>query len=328
MKKLLLIIFCLVFSNEMQAQLAKDSLKPLELIDTLFIDRDLNNWSIRLLTNVRDVRFRLRNDVEDVRYIPTDRLGMGLGIASRKLILDFNIALKLNDEAETEMFNLLGTAVIGKHVFDAFLQDFNGFYKRDEETGEEVFRTDASSLVMGISYSQHLKSSKYSITSLRSGLDYQRKSAISPVIGGFFLYDRLKADSALIGFDPDRTDITKYAGFGLGASVGLSGLLVLPFNMFAAISIKPSAGLFVKQVTSPERKATAGNPFLFMLSSSATIGYNGENIYVNFTIQSNRSTTELPYNMRHNLHQQNAKLAIGYKLFNRKLQERLSKKTL
>jgi hypothetical protein len=322
MKRIWITFICLFFSLSIEAQSPSDSLKPLDLIDTLFIDRDLNNWSIRLLFNTRDVRFRLKNDAEDVRYIPTNRFGMGLGIASRKLILDFNIAFKLNEEAQTDMFNMLGTAVFGKHVVDAFLQDFHGFYKRDEKTGEEVFRNDASSLLMGVNYSQHLKSSKYSITSLRSGLDYQRKSVISPMVGGFFMIDRLKADSALIGFDVQRPDIVKYTGVGFGGSAGISGLLVLPLNMFAAVSVMPSAGLFVKTVTSPEGREIAANPFLFMLSSSATIGYNGDDIYVNFTIQTNRTTTELPFNMRQNLQQTNAKLAIGYKLFNRRLQQR------
>lgn len=322
MKRLLPLFICLIFSLESQAQLPTDSLRPLELIDTLFIDRDLKNWSVRFLINARDVRFRLRNDVEDVRYIPTNRIGLGLGIASRKLILDFNVALKFDDEIQTDMFNMLGTAVFGKHVIDAFLQDFHGFYKRDELTGEEVFRDDASSLLMGINYSQHLKSTQYSITSLRSGLDYQRKSVISPMVGGFLLVDRLKADSTLIGFDPDRTDIEKYTSFGFGGSAGISGLLVLPFDMFAAINLMPSAGLLLKTVRSPEGREIAANPFVFMLSSSATIGYNGENIYVNLTIQTNRATTELPYNMRHNLQQTNAKLAIGYKLFNKRLAKR------
>lgn len=321
MRHFWLLLALLCFTKTLSAQSAIDSIKPLELIDTLFIDRDLKNWSIRFLTNVRDVRFRLKNDLEDVRYIPTNRVGFGLGVASRKIILDFNIALKLDDDVETDMFNMLGTAVVGKHVFDAFLQDFHGFYKRDEKTGEEVFRNDASSLVMGLIYSQHLKSSKYSITALRSGLDYQRKSVISPMIGGFFLMDRLKADSTLIGFDPNRTDIVKYTGVGVGGSVGLSALIPLPLNMFAALHLMPSAGLFVKTVTSPEDRRTAGNPFLFMLTSTATLGYNGENIYVNLTIQSNRATTELPYNMRHNLQQLNAKLAVGYKLFNKRFKQ-------
>ena len=322
MKRIWLLFPILILALNLKAQTPKDSLNTLGIIDTLFIDRDLNNWSIRFLTNLRDVRFRLKNDEEDVRYIPTNRIGLGMGIASRKLILDFNVALKFNDEAQTEMFNMLGTAVVGKHVFDAFLQDFEGFYKRDETTGEEVFRKDASSLLMGINYSQHLKSSKYSITSLRSGLDYQRKSVVSPMIGGFFIVDRLKADSALIGFDPTKPDIVKYTGIGVGGSAGVSALVVLPWNMFAAVNLMPSAGLVFKTVRSPDERRVAENPFIFMLSSSVTLGYNGENIYINLTIQSNRATTELPYNMRHNLQQTNAKLAIGYKLFNKRIQKR------
>ena len=306
----------MVTSHLASAQaMGNDSSKAMVLIDTIFIDRDLNNWSIRFLTNVRDVRFRLQNDVEDIRYVPTDIFGIGLGIASRKVILDLNISLQLNQEARTEMFNMLGTAVVGKHVFEAFLQDFEGFYKRDLVTGEEIFRSDASSLVMGLFYRQNLNSSKYSITSLRSGLDYQKKSAISPMVGGFFLFDRLKADSALIGFDPNKPDIIRYRGMGIGGSVGVGGLLVLPYNFFAAASVMPSAGFMYKIVESQEGVITEGNPMIFMVNSSATVGYNSHKIYVNLTLQSTRSTTELPYSMRHNLLQFNAKLAIGYKLF-------------
>ncbi len=316
MKKLILSLFLLGASFWSQAQILNtDSSKTLELIDTLFIDHDLNNWSIRFLSNLRDVRFRFKNDLEDIRYVPTDRFGFGLGLASRKMILDFNIALSINDEARTDMFNLLGTAVIGKHVIDAYLQDFEGFYKRNLLTGEESFRKDASSLVMGLFYRQNLNSSKYSITALRSGLDYQRKSALNPMIGGFLLYDRLKADSALIGFNEFQPDILRYRGFGIGASVGVGGLLVLPHNFFAAGSIMPSIGFLHKIVETTVEKTSEGNPMIFMLNTSATLGYNAGNIYINLTIQSNRSTTELPFNMTQNLQQFNAKLAIGYKLF-------------
>lgn len=316
MRRLWIVLFFTVTSHFASAQtIGLDSSKALVLIDTLFIDHDLNNWSIRFLSNIRDVRFRFKNDVEDVRYIPTNIVGFGFGVASRKFIMDFNFSLKSNEEYETDMFNMLGTAVLGKHIFEAYLQDFEGFNQRNLLSGEESFRPDASSLVMGVFYRQSLNSSKYSITSLRSGLDYQKKSAISPMIGGFFLFDRLKADSALIGFEPNIPEISRYRGIGIGGSAGVSGLLALPYNFFAAASIMPSAGFMYKIVETSDAIITEGNPMIFMLNSSATVGYNGHKIYVNLTVQTARSTTELPYSMSQNLQQFNAKLAIGYKLF-------------
>lgn len=319
MRKLWLILFFTSLSFGSFAQIfSRDSIKPLELIDTLFIDRELNNWSVRFLSNLRDVQFRFRNDENNIRYVPTDRFGFGLGVASRKIILDFNVALQLNDETQTDMLNLLGTAVFGKHVLEAFLQDFEGFYKRDEATNEKVFRTDASSLIMGVFYNQNLNSSRYSVTSLRSGLDYQRKTALSPLVGGFIIYEQLKADSALIEIDPGQPDIIRYRGMGVGASAGIGALFPLPKNLFAAFSIMPSAGFLHKIVETPEDRIAEGNPMVFILNSTATIGYNANKLYVNLTIQSNRSSTELPYNMRQNLNQFNAKLAVGYKLFRNK----------
>ena len=310
-----LILCC--FGPARSQVLKSDSIGALELIDTLFIDRDLNNWSVRFVSNYRDLRSRLESTEENIRYVPNNPLGFGLGVASRKLILDFNVTIKGVGGDQTDRFNMLGTAVFENNVFDFFLQNFEGYNERNLNTGEQYFRQDVSSFLAGVNYTHIFNKTRYSITSLRSGLDYQKKIAFSPAAGGFFLYDRLKADSALIRTGGGLPEISRYQTAALGISAGIAGLVTLPYDMFIAGAIMPSAGMSYKRVNSGESWRVADDPWIFMINTSATIGYNGENIYLNLTVQTNRTTEAFPLEMRHTLQQLNAKLAIGYKLFRR-----------
>ena len=316
MKRLCFLILFLVLQISAQGQTdPKDSLSIPGIVDTLFIDHELKNWSFRFLTNIRDLRYRFNHENEDIGYVPTDRLGLGFGIASKKIIIDFNFALNSDKSHRTDMFNLLGTAVMGNHVVDLFFQDFNGYYQNNRETGETQFREDANSLLMGFFYTHHLMHSNFSITSLRSGLEKQKKSTLSPSVGGFLFYDRLRVDSSFIGFEQGVPELDRIRSLGLGGSVGMSAMIVLPHNFFIALSVMPSVGIFSKVVDGPNAKTREGNPLLFMLNTSTTLGYNGESIYINLSITNNRTNAEIPYDTRVYRSQFNAKLAIGYKLF-------------
>ena len=64
-----------------------------EELDSLLIDRDIENYSIRLFTNYKVNKFSLENKGYKMKFTPTTRHGIGLGLANRKIILD--IAFKL-----------------------------------------------------------------------------------------------------------------------------------------------------------------------------------------------------------------------------------------
>ena len=90
---LLLVIFLLVCTAG-YSQIEKNEKSGfIKLIDSLFIDHDLSNYSVRLFSNYKVKQFRVRNDEFRSRYVPNNRFGAGFGVANSKLLIDvaFNI---------------------------------------------------------------------------------------------------------------------------------------------------------------------------------------------------------------------------------------------
>ncbi|NNL01761.1 MAG: hypothetical protein HKP39_05755, partial [Eudoraea sp.] len=96
--KLLFLLFFLIgslcWSQDIEIN---DSTKTTNPIESLLIDRDLRNWSVRFFGNVKGQWFKLSNDNASLSYIPNNLFGIGVGVATRKLILD--IAFNLKDKS-------------------------------------------------------------------------------------------------------------------------------------------------------------------------------------------------------------------------------------
>src|SRR5690606_23392274 len=116
MFKHFMILFCfLCFSISSHAQkiLASDSLNAKQVIDTLFIDRDMNNWSIRVFANYKGQRFTLKDGTDKLSFVPNNKFGIGFGLGTSKLIVDIAINLKGKNENQTERFDMQGSMIIG-----------------------------------------------------------------------------------------------------------------------------------------------------------------------------------------------------------------------
>jgi len=120
------------------------------LVDA-FIDKDINRWSVRLVSNYKDSQFSIRNDSYRLNYTPTNRSGIGFGVANSKLVLDVIINLKTNKENPTRRTDIQGNLLIGQTMFHFAIQDYLGFNVDNADLSEEqIFRSDIRSASIGL----------------------------------------------------------------------------------------------------------------------------------------------------------------------------------
>lgn len=315
-----LLFFCLFFipaSLFSQDSSFIDKIVVSKFIDTLFIDRDLNNWSIRLFTNYKDNRFKLSNANEGVLYAPHNPMGIGFGVGTRKMLLDIAFNIKTKDKEPTERFDLQAALMLKNHHIEYSLQSYHGFSLNNDDIAE--FRTDITSFSSRLVYMYLFNASEYSMAALKSGLSRQKKAAVTSGIGGFLFVSRVSADSSMIppellpGFNEEAriTDLPGYGG-GLLANISVS----IPFfrNFFASASITPGIGLMYKTIETESSTFQPDSPLLFQLNLGGMLGYNADRYYVNFSFGYGLNGTSLDYGNRITYNTANAKLAFGYKI--------------
>ena len=296
-----------------------DSIKAPELIDSLFIDREINNWSFRLFTNFKEQRFRLSNKDQSIIYFPNNPSGIGFGLATRKLLLDIAFNIKNKNEEPTNRFDLQATMIIEKHLVDYFLQVYQGFNVKNDYNDQEDFRKDLTSTSSGINYMYLFNTGEYSIAAIKSGLSRQKKTAMSFGLGGFLFIDELSADSSIIPEElhaqfNKEAQIENLFGVGIGVLGGFVTNFSLPGNFFAYISLTPGIGLMFKNVETESLVYKPSNPFLYQLDMAGALGYNGDQFYVSFITGLDLYNTDLDFGNKALLGITNAKLVLGYKL--------------
>ena len=237
-KKHLLIFLLFLLSKPLISQdtsfMAKIKIPP--VIDTLFIDHDRNNWSIRLFTNYKDNKFKLSNTDHSVLYTPHNPFGFGFGLGTRKVLLDIAFNIKAKDKEPTERFDLQATLMLNNHQLNFTIQRYHGFNVNDG-LGDE-FRTDITSFSSGLVYMYMFNASEYSMAAIKSGLSKQKKSAVTSGLGGFIFMNRISADSSIIPPElyhlfNEEARIVNLPGIGAGALVNLSATVPFFKNFFA-----------------------------------------------------------------------------------------------
>ncbi len=314
-----LIFFCAFFlSTPLFSQDTSfiDKIKVPSFIDTLFIDHDLNNYSVRVFTNYKVSRFQLNNADEKLLYEPGNPMGVGIGIGSRKLILDIAFNLKPKDKEPTERFVLLGSMMLNHHSIDFFLQSYHGFYLDNED--KEEFRDDISSFSTGVNYLYLFNSEEYSMVAMKTGLSRQKKPATTLGLGGFVFMNRISADSSIVpaAFFPvfnEEARLERLSGLGAGLLVSFSAVLPFLKHFYASISFTPGVGLMYKSVETESASYHPEDPFIFQSNLSGIVGYNAKKFYINFSVVHILSQAGLDFDNQIIYNTTNGKLALGYK---------------
>ena len=286
-------------------------------IDTLFIDHDRNNWSIRLLTNYKVNSFQLRNTEEKIVYTPNNPIGFGFGFGTRKIIFDVAFNIKNKDEELTERFDFQAFLMLNNHNFAYTLQYYHGY----DVSAENLlgFRTDIRSFSSAISYMYMFNAAEYSITAMKSGLARQKKSAITSGIGGFLFLNRISSDSSIVPQDEfhsynEEIMIVNLPAFGAGVHANLSGTFPFMKHFITSFSLRPGIGLMYKYVETESISYHPNNPLMYQFVLGGLLGYNGNTYYINFSMTYAYYKTSLDFGNSINYNTTIAKLAMGFKL--------------
>ncbi|WP_152286400.1 DUF4421 family protein [Flavicella marina] len=296
-----------------------DLSKTTKFIDTLLIDRDLNNWSVRALSSYKQQRFTINTGNNKYRYTPNNPYGIGGGVGTKKVILDFTFNLKASEENPTERYDILWSFFKKNHLFDFYFQHYRGFVVDNNRTGETSFREDIRSLSTGVRYMYMFHEADYSIASMKTGLVNANKSTFSIGLGGFLLYNSQSANESIIpqpntlSFTEDQL-IEKFDGTAVGVTLGFSSLIVLPNNFFLSLNAAPGIGLMGKKVGTDTGEYQPENPVVHQLGLSALVGYNAKQYYINLSVSNGYYATDFNFGDEVIFGYINAKLAFGYKL--------------
>ncbi|RLD93080.1 MAG: hypothetical protein DRJ29_09910 [Bacteroidetes bacterium] len=318
-----LFFFCMLFFSTSlfsQDSIFLDKIKLPSFIDTLFIDRDLNNWSVRLFTNYKNNRFLLNSGDERLAYIPNNPIGVGFGLGTRKIILDIAFNIKSKNEEPTERFDLTVAMMLNHHSIDFFLQSYSGYNFNYQD--QEGFRSDISDFASGVDYMYIFNASEYSMAAMKSGLGRQKKSAISFGLGGFLYLTRTSADSSIVPpelypYFNEESRIVELSGIGTGVHASLNAMVPFLKNFFASASITPGIGLMYKFVETESGSYNPEDPFIYKLDISTMLGYNANKYYINFTLGNVLFRTSLDHSNWVLNNTVKSKLAVGYKFGNR-----------
>lgn len=294
-----------------------DKIRVPPIIDTLFIDHDLNNWSFRIFTNYKDNRFKLFTQEERITYAPNNPMGVGFGIGTRKLLLDVAFNIKNKDKEPTDRFDFRASLMLNHHNFAYLLQTYHGYGVAGDIP--EEFREDISAFTTALNYMYMFNSAEYSVTAMKSGLSKQKRAAVSMGLGGFIFYNRITSDSSIVSHSDldlpnEELQIVNLPGFGGGLMVNFSGVVPIANNFYASLSLIPGIGLMYKNVETETGSYQPDKPMLYLADIASIIGYNANRYYINLSMGYSFVETSLDFGNRILYYTAKAKLAVGYKI--------------
>lgn len=322
-----LFTICLFSCFTSQSQILKhpDSSQVFKVVDSLFIDRDLSNYSLRIFSNYKVKRFTLRDSDSKTRFTPNNQFGVGIGFASRKILVDIAFNLKTNKEKITDRFDLQGTTIIGKnHFVNLYVQTYKGFNVRNNYSEPTVFRDDIKSVTVGFNYLFTLSEIEFSFALLKAGLAQRNKSVyITGGVGFFGVYDYFSGNNGVLSNRGalnynEQGYIKRYNSQAIGVIGGFISAFMLPKNLIASINVMPGIGIMNKKVTTVDSSYKPGKPLLYKLDYTAALVYDVEHYYVSLIYNGSAHSTSLGYDNTQLFSLSKAKLAFGYKLRSKK----------
>ncbi|PWK17964.1 DUF4421 family protein [Xanthomarina spongicola] len=336
--RIFLLVLSFIVSFSVQSQIIKESdslikdkesLSVLQIVDSLFIDHNIKNYSLRLFTNYKVKKFNIRNDNSKLQYVPNNKYGVGFGFASSKVLIDIAFNLKTNKEEITNRFDAQGTLIVGKHHYvNGFLQLYKGFNVKNDFNEPSVFRSDIKSVTVGFNYLFTLSEIEFSYSLLKAGLAKRNKNVyITGGLGFFGVYDSFSADSDIMPengelYFNEQAHIKRYNSAAVGVLGGFLSVFMLPKNFIASCNIMPGIALMNKKVDLEDDNYRPSNPMLYKLDYTLALGYNAKRYYITLIYADGLYSTSLDYGNKYVFSLTKAKLAFGYKLGVNKLKKR------
>ncbi len=313
-------IFTLLFLSKplfSQDSIVPKKIKVATLIDTMFIDRNINNWSIRLFTNYKLNKFRIGNSDQHLVYTPANLRRYGIGVATRKFVMDIAFNLNQKGEESTKRLDLMVTTMLKNNQIDFFFQRYQGYNTNNGMT--EIFHPDITTFSSGIRYLYMFNGDEYSMVGMKSGLATPKKTVYTWGLGGFLFFNQIQGDGSTLTpeietFSNEEARIKNLFGFGAGVLANFSATVPLLPNFFATVSITPGIGLMWKRVESESVSYRPENLLLYQVDFRGILGYHLGRFYINWSAGYGLNETSLDFGQRILLSRANLKLALGYKL--------------
>lgn len=323
----LLFMICFLSCLSSQSQILKnvDSTKVYKVVDSMFIDRDLENYSARIFTNYKVKRFSVRDDDSKTRFIPNNPFGVGFGFASRKIVIDIAFNLKTNKENITNRFDLQGTAILGKnHFVNIYVQTYKGFNVKNNYNEPTIFRDDIKSATAGFNYLFTVSDIEFSMAMLKAGVSKRNKNVyITGGLGTFAVFDYFSGNETILSnqgalYYNEEANIKRYNSAGIGVLGGFISAFALPKNFIASFNVMPGIAIMNKQVTLTDDTYKPSNPLLYKVDYTAALAYNKERYYISLIYNGSAYSTSLNFDNKQLFSLSKAKLAFGYKLWAKK----------
>ena len=323
---LYMVLVMLMASTSQTLLMAQDSLvhkkdkKFVDIIDTLLIDKDLSHWSVRAVTSYKDNRFNLSNSNNTLQYTPNNRVGVGVGIATSKIIVDLILNIKSNKEEQTERFDLQGNVLIKKNMLIVQVQNYQGYNVRNATTGEPgTFRKDIKSFTTSLSVMHIFNSSIKTLSSIYSGVNRDYKSSGTFLAGIYTGYHLIQADSSIVPESSkdlfnQQAYIEKLNQFSIGGTGGYSYFLALPKNFFVLVALTPGLGMNFKNIQTESLAYSPQELWELYLYLNLSLGYNGSRFYVELSDENMWNYTPLGNGNNGLMNATNLKVAFGWKI--------------
>ncbi|WP_231632451.1 DUF4421 family protein [Mangrovimonas sp. TPBH4] len=312
---LVVVLFSFVF--QVQGQTSKFR----KAVDSLFIDHNPENYSLRLFSNYKVKRFKISNEDFKTRYVPKNRYGVGVGVANSKVLLDLAINIKNGKEEVTNRFDAQGTIILKKRNYlNAYLQIYNGFNVKNDFGKPKEFRFDIKSRTLGFNHLYTFTDIEFSYSLLKAGLPTKNKDVyITGGVGSFVMFDYFDSDESIfpenisLYFD-DVHNIKRYSGRALGLLTGVMGAFILPENMIATCNLMPGIAIVRNRVTLEDGNHNSSTPMLYKLDASVALSYSVKRYYINLMYETGIYANSLNFGHNYKFNLSMAKLSFGYKL--------------
>ncbi len=294
----------------------------LEGLDSLLVDRDIENYSIRIFTNYKVNKFSVENSGSRSKFTPNNRHGLGLGFANKKIIIDLAFNLRNPNKETTRRFDLQGTTILkNRHFINIYVQSYKGYQAKYNFDEPSTFRGDLRSGSFGFNYLYSLDNIEFSFALLKAGLsDEKHKDVfITAGHGAFGIFDYFSSDATLLTetaslYFNEEGNIKRYQGAGIGVLAGVISFFRLPEDMTATVSLMPGIGIMSKKLTLENGSYKPSQPMLYKLDFSLGVAYNLKPFYVSLTYSNGLYSTSFGNDNNYRLNISKAKLALGYKL--------------
>ena len=325
-----LALVLLMVTTSQSSLLAQDSLKHkkdkklVHLIDTLLIDKDLNNWSVRAVTSYKDNRFNLSNSNNTLQYTPNNRTGIGVGIATSKIIADIVLNIKSSNEEQTERFDFQGNVQIKQNIISLQVQNYQGYNVRNTTTGEpEIFRKDIRTFTTSLSFMHMFNANTKTLSSIYSGLNMDNKSSGTFLAGIYVGYYLIQADSSIIPESSkdlfnQEAHIEQLNQFSFGVAGGYGYYLALPKNFFILVALTPGLGMGFQNIQAESLSYSPQELWEIYLYGNLSLGYNGSRIYVELSDKNKWNYVPLGNGNYGLTNATNLKLAFGWNIKGKK----------